>query len=69
MKNKTFLCLLFISCVLSVETMYAQVATTPKIHRFVFDNGINLQQLSDNGAFAVAVGCNVQMNLSLPTHN
>ena len=36
----------------------SQTTSTPVIHRFVFDNGINLQQLSDNGAYAVAVGKN-----------
>ena len=58
MKNKTFFCLFLMYSAFAVQIMHAQVTTTPKLYRFVFENGINLQQLSDNGAFAVAIGQN-----------
>lgn len=44
--------------ILTFMPVTSQTTSTPVIHRFVFDNGINLQQLSDNGAYAVAVGKN-----------
>lgn len=67
MKKSVFLLFLFILGVNAFVTVSAQENNTPVVHRFIFENGINLQQLSDNGAYATAIGKNAA-DESIPSY-